>query len=152
MKLSIREATADDLSRLAPLFDAYRVFYGRTSNAYAAQLFLNERMRRSESKIFLAIDLESHQTIGFTQLYPSFSSLRLGRLWILEDLFVRGDMRRAGVGSALMERAETFARESHAVGLTLSTALTNATANALYVKRGWRRDEEFAQYYLWLDA
>ena len=152
VKLSVREVTSDDLSRLGPLFDAYRVFYGRTSNAYAAQLFLNERIRRNESKIFVAIDLETHQIIGFTQLYPSFSSLRLGRLWILEDLFVRGDMRRVGVASALMERAESFARESHAVGLTLSTAFANANANALYLKRGWRRDEEFAYYFLWLDV
>lgn len=152
MKPSIREATVDDLARLAPLFDAYRVFYGRSSNAYAAQLFLSERIRRSESKIFLAIDLESHQAIGFTQLYPTFSSTRLGRVWILEDLFVRGDMRRLGVAAALMERAETFARESHAVGLTLSTAHTNANAAALYSKRGWKRDEEFAYYNLWFET
>lgn len=152
MKLTIRETTADDLSRLAPLFDAYRVFYGRTSNTYAAQLYLNERMRRNESKIFIAEDLESHQMIGFTQLYPGFSSLRLGRLWNLEDLFVRGDMRRCGVASALMERAETFVRESHAVGLALSTAHTNANANALYTKRGWKRDEAFAYYFLWFEG
>jgi GNAT superfamily N-acetyltransferase len=152
MKLQILEAKQEDLPRLAPLFDAYRVFYGRTSNAYAAQLFLTERLKRNDSKIFVAIDLESFQTIGFTQLYPSFSSVRLGRIWILEDLFVRGDMRRGGVASSLIDAAVHFAKDSHAVGLTLSTANTNAAAQALYAKRGWQHDDEFQVWNRWLDT
>ncbi|MFN2459071.1 MAG: GNAT family N-acetyltransferase [Candidatus Velthaea sp.] len=146
MKTQIREANADDLPRLAPLFDAYRVFYGQSSNAYAAQFFLSERMRRNESKIFIAVDAESFQTVGFTQLYPSFSSIRVGRMWILEDLYVRADARRTGVGNALMARAEMFAKETGAVGVTLSTATANAVAQALYEKRGYVRDTTFFVY------
>jgi len=146
VKVFIREATADDLSRVAVLFDAYRVFYGQTSNPHVAQFYLSERLRRNESKIFIAIDTDSHQTIGFTQLYPGFSSLRVGRIWILEDLFVRSDARRIGVGDALITKAEAFAKESGAVGVTLSTAVTNANAQRLYEKHGYERDTDFLNY------
>jgi ribosomal protein S18 acetylase RimI-like enzyme len=152
VNLHVREATADDLPRLGPLFDAYRVFYGRASNAYAAQLFLNERLRRNESKIFIAVDLTVHQMLGFVQLFPSFSSVRLGRVWILEDLFVRGDVRRSGVASALIARAEEHAKETHAVGLTLSTAHTNEAAQALYAKRGFVRDADFQVWNRWFET
>jgi ribosomal protein S18 acetylase RimI-like enzyme len=149
VKLLVREATVDDVPRVAVLFDAYRVFYGQTGNAHVAQFYLSERLRRGESKIFVAIDTDSHQTIGFTQLYPGFSSLRVGRIWILEDLFVRSDARRSGVGDALMTKAEAFAKESGAIGVTLSTAATNENAQRLYEKRGYLRDTEFLHYSLY---
>ena len=151
MNAQIREATADDLPRLAPLFDAYRVFYGQTPNPYVAHVFLNERIRRHESKIFIALDTESHQTVGFTQLYPGFSSVRVARIWILEDLYVREDARRQGMASALMAHAETFAKASGAVGVALSTAHTNTPAQALYARRGYVRDSEFVTYNHWFD-
>jgi len=149
VKLLVREATADDVPRVAVLFDAYRVFYGQVSNPHVAQFYLSERLRRNESKIFLGVDTESHQTVGFTQLYPGFSSIRVGRIWILEDLFVRADARRIGVGDALMTRAEAFAKESGAIGVTLSTAVANVNAQRLYEKRGYLRDTEFLYYSLY---
>jgi GNAT superfamily N-acetyltransferase len=152
MHAQIREATADDLPRLAPLFDAYRVFYGQTPNPYVAHFFLNERIRRQESKIFIVLDTESHQTVGFTQLFPSFSSIRVARIWILEDLYVREDARRKGMATALMAHAEAFAKASGAVGISLTTAHTNAPAQTLYQRRGYLRDTEFATYNLWFDV
>jgi ribosomal protein S18 acetylase RimI-like enzyme len=149
MNVGVREATSDDIARAAVLFDAYRVFYGQNTNVHVAQFYLAERVKRGESKIFLAIDGDTHQTVGFAQLYPGFSSIRVGRIWILEDLFVRPDVRREGVGEALMTKAETFAKESGAVGMTLSTAATNTNAQRLYERHGFERDETFLHYSLY---
>jgi len=146
VRVLVREAKADDLARLGALFDAYRVFYGQKPNPYLAQLFLGERLKRGDSKIFLAVDNETHQSVGFAQLYPTFSSIRVGRLWILEDLYVREDVRRSGIGNALMEAAEIFAKSTGAVGMTLSTAHTNTRAQPLYEKRGFIRDADFTVY------
>jgi len=151
MPILVREAKADDLQRLAALFDAYRVFYGQAPNPYAAQLFLSERLKRGDSKIFLAVDGETHQTVGFVQLYPTFSSVRVGRLWILNDLYVREDVRRGGIASALINAAETFARTTGAIGITLTTAHSNERAQALYEKRGFTRDLEFAAFHKYFD-
>jgi ribosomal protein S18 acetylase RimI-like enzyme len=149
VNISVREATTDDIARVAVLFDAYRVFYGQNTNIHVAQFYLAERVKRGESKIFIAIDADTHQTVGFTQLYPGFSSIRVGRIWILEDLFVRADVRRGGVGEALMTKAEAFAKESGAIGITLSTAATNANAQRLYERHGFERDEAFLHYSLY---
>jgi len=145
----VKRAGLDDLATLAPLFDGYRQFYGQRSDVPRALAFLEERLRRSESVIFLAVaDGEGGDALGFTQLYPSFSSVSLRRLWILNDLFVRQDIRRGGVGRRLLERAREWAIETQAKGLILTTAVTNEAAQALYESCGWRRDEEFEHYQL----
>jgi len=115
----------------------------------AARAFLEERLRRDESVVFLARASEPPgEPLGFTQLYPSFSSVSLRRLWILNDLYVRSDVRRGGVGRRLLERARDWAVETGSKGLTLATAVTNRDAQALYESCGWRKDEEFLHYTL----
>ena len=137
--MEIRRASRDDVDDLAPLFDGYRRFYAQPSDIAAARAFLEERLSRDESVIFFAVD--DGEALGFTQLYPSFSSVSLRRLWILNDLFVRPGVRRGGVGRRLLERARQWALETGAKGLTLATQPTNAAAKALYESCGWRRDE-----------
>ena len=99
------------------------------------------------SVIFLAYST-AHEAVGFTQLYPSFSSVSLKGLWILNDLFVRSDVRQGGVGRALLERARQHAADTGAKGLILSTAVTNKPAQTLYESCGWQRDDEFLHYHL----
>ena len=146
----VKRAAVADLDAVVPLFDAYRQFYGQRSDLAAARVFLGERLRRDESVIFLAMaDGESgNEALGFTQLYPSFSSVSVRRLWILNDLFVRPGIRRGGVGRRLLERAREWAIETDAKGLTLATAVSNAAARALYESCGWQRDAEFEHYVL----
>lgn len=138
-------ASLDDLDALVPLFDGYRRFYGRPSDLTGARAFLDERIKRNESVIFLAV---ADGTIaGFTQLYPLFSSVSLQRLWVLNDLFVTPAARRSGAGRALLERAERWARETGSKGLTLSTEIANVAAQRLYETMGWTKDEEFVHYH-----
>jgi GNAT superfamily N-acetyltransferase len=144
--MRVKRAGVDDLDELASLFDGYRQFYGQRPDRAAARAFLAERLRRDESVIFIAYADEG--ALGFTQLYPSFSSVSVKRLWILNDLFVSPAARRGGVGRRLLERAREWAVETDAKGLTLTTALTNTAARSLYESCGWRLDDEFAHYQL----
>jgi GNAT superfamily N-acetyltransferase len=143
----IVRAERKHLEDLIPLFDEYREFYEAGSDHGAARAFLTERTERNESVIFLAYS-SPHEAVGFTQLYPSFSSVSMKRLWILNDLFVRSDVRRAGVARQLLERARQHAVETGTKGLVLSTAVTNKPAQTLYESAGWRRDDEFIHYHL----
>jgi GNAT superfamily N-acetyltransferase len=147
--IRIVRATRKDLDDLVPLFDGYRQFYGQRADAAAARTFLDERIQRDESVIYVAYTGPG-EAAGFTQLYPSFSSVSLKPLWILNDLFVRSDVRRGGVGRALLERARQHAAETGAKGLVLSTAVTNRPAQTLYESCGWQRDDEFMHYHLFL--
>ena len=146
MTRSIIRATVEHLELVAPLFDGYRQFYKQTSNLDGARQFIKDRLIRHESVIFLA--LLDENAVGFTQLYPSFSSTTMQRLWVLNDLFVAPAGRRSGVGEALLERARQFAVESGAKGLMLETAVTNVTAQRLYERMGWQRDTEYYVYNL----
>jgi GNAT superfamily N-acetyltransferase len=147
--LRIARAGRNDIDDLVPLFDGYRQFYGQRSDPPAARAFLSERIERDESVIYLAYT-GPREAAGFTQLYPSFSSVSLKPLWILNDLFVRPGVRRGGVGRALLERARQHALETGAKGLVLSTGVANKSAQTLYESCGWQRDDEFFQYHLFL--
>lgn len=129
---------------VVPLFDAYRQFYGQPSDLIAARQFLTERLERNESAIFVA--MQEGKALGFTQLYPSFSSVSLGAIYILNDLFVSEESRHQGVGLALLKAAREFARQQGATRLSLSTAHTNAQAQRLYERDGWQQDREFLYY------
>jgi hypothetical protein len=95
----VRKATAEDLNLLVPLFDAYRQFYRQPSEPERARGFLLERFQHSQSVIFLAF--EGAPAVGFTQLYPSFSSSAMARIFILNDLFVAPAARRCVTARAL---------------------------------------------------
>jgi len=148
--MTVRQAGLSDLEALVPLLDAYRQFYGRESDLAAARVFLKERFNHGESVLFIAFDGDA--AIGFAQLYPSFSSAALARTFILNDLFVAESSRKRGAGSQLMQAVVAFARELGAVRLTLSTAVSNETAQSLYESCGWQRDEQFVVYHYALDA
>jgi ribosomal protein S18 acetylase RimI-like enzyme len=146
----IVRASAEYAGRIAPLFDAYRQFYQQPSDLKAARQFIAERLIHTESVIFLALlgtDADE-PAVGFTQLYPSFSSTAMKRLWILNDLYVAPDARRHGVAKALMERARQFAVDTKADGLCLETAVDNLPGQRLYESLGWERDNEFFRYNL----
>ncbi|HKR77947.1 MAG TPA: GNAT family N-acetyltransferase [Rhodanobacter sp.] len=149
MSFEIRRATFHDLDALVPLFDGYRQFYGKPSDESGAREFLTARLRLNESMILLARD-EHGVAAGFTQLYPLFSSVRMVRTWLLNDLFVAAAARRRGVAKALLEAAVTQARNLGAASLSLSTAHDNLPAQALYESLGWQRDMQFREYSLTL--
>jgi len=140
----IRQAGLADADVVAPLFDAYRQFYGRPSDLEGARRFLAERLERGESVIFVVV--EAGRALGFTQLYPSFSSVSMRPVWVLNDLFVAGDARRRGVGARLLRAARAHALRTGAARLVLAAAVTNAGAQALYERDGWRRDTAFLHY------
>ena len=144
-RIATHQATIFDLDLLVPLFDAYRQFYRRPSDPDLSRQFLLERFQHNESIIFLALT-EDGSAVGFTQLYPSFSSVSAARIFILNDLFVSPDARRKRVGALLLDAAARFGREAGAVRLTLSTEVTNETAQALYESEGWKRQTGFYSY------
>jgi len=148
--ITVRQAVLSDLDALVPLFDGYRQFYGRASDFPAAREFLLARFNHGESALFIAH--EGDTSVGFTQLYPSFSSVSLARVFVLNDLFVHAQARRKGVASKLMSAATDFAKSLGAVRVSLSTATSNETAQALYQSAGWKRDEQFFVYHFAIPA
>lgn len=145
--MNIRKAELSDLRSLAELFDQYRIFYKKESDLEGAQAFLKERLERNESEIFVSFNDEGIMT-GFTQLYPLFSSTRMQRFWLLNDLYVNENYRRQGFSVGLIERAKKLCRDSDACGMMLETAKSNREGNGLYPKTGFDLDIDH-NYYEW---
>jgi GNAT superfamily N-acetyltransferase len=144
--ITIRQAVLADLDVVAGLFDGYRQFYDQVGDLVAARNFLRARFEHGQSVVLLA---ESNgQAVGFTQLYPSFSSVSMARVFQLNDLFVAPTARRLGVGVALLKAAADHARQMGAVRLSLTTNVQNLPAQALYESMGWTRDQKFYAYHL----
>ncbi|OCA81270.1 GNAT family N-acetyltransferase [Pseudobacillus wudalianchiensis] len=142
--MDVYQATQEDLNEVAELFNSYRIFYEQPSDMEAAKRFIRERLEKKESVIFVAVEEDKY--MGFTQLYPSFSSVSMKRVWILNDLYVTTESRNKGVGRKLLHAAKQFAKETEAKGLTLQTAVDNTTAQHLYESDGWVKDEAFFYY------
>lgn len=145
MALDIKRVTIADVSSVALLFDAYRVFYNQLSNLQDAFDFLEQRISKNESVVFMAV--MGNETVGFVQLYPVFSSVQMKKAWILNDLYVVEAARNQGVGEALLQQAIQFGRESGAAYLLLQTASDNYRAQSVYEKNGWIKAQDFFYEY-----
>ena len=145
--ISIKKADVGDSDQVAKLFDAYRVFYKKNSDIDGARNFILERIRNSESEIYVA-ELAEKQLVGFVQLYPLFSSTRMKRLWLLNDLFVDVAHRGKNISIQLIDRAKQLAIETNACGLLLETAKINEVGNKLYPRTGFNIDQD-QNYYSW---
>lgn len=144
--MDIRKANSKDLDLVAELFDQYRVFYEKESDLEGAKKFLKERLEKEESVIFVAE--EGNILTGFVQLYPLFSSTRMKRLWLLNDLFVHPNFRGQGISVKLIDQAKKLATSTNAAGLMLETAKTNHIGNQLYPRTGFELDEDH-NFYNW---
>lgn len=155
-ELEIVRADLSDLDAVAPLFDQYRVFYRQAPDPAGARAFIEERLTWRDSMIFLARLQPGLRTngdgAGFVQLYPSFSSVSMRRIWILNDLFVAPAARRLGVARMLLDRARDFAAEDGAKRIELTTEKTNTVAQALYRAVGYEQDDVFIRLALTLES
>jgi ribosomal protein S18 acetylase RimI-like enzyme len=140
--MNVRRASAADLEQLVPMFEEYRAFYRCAPDEPAAREFLAKRLVRGDSVILIAVDEAPGAGAGFVQMYPTFSSLRMARALILNDLYVRAPYRRRGVARALMDAARAFAEESGAVALSLETSKDNVNARRLYESLGYELEHE----------
>jgi ribosomal protein S18 acetylase RimI-like enzyme len=142
----IREAKTEDLTELVEIFEAYRKFYRKEANSAVATKFLKERLSKNESIIYIAINAEN-KIIGFVQLYPSYSSTRLSKMWILNDLYVYPESRGQGISKLLIERTKLLAIQTNACGLLLETESDNIIANKLYLSTDFKLENN--NFYFW---
>jgi GNAT superfamily N-acetyltransferase len=144
--MQIKSAEITDLESLTVLFGKYRRFYGKQNDVDAERSFLKERILKQDSEIFVV--QEGTELLGFVQLYPLFSSTRLTKYWLLNDLFVDEDARGKGYSIQLIERAKQLCIDSNACGMYLETGKENLIGNKLYPKTGFKRMDS-VNFYEW---
>jgi len=143
--MNITKATMEDLPEVVALFDGYLSFYGKSPSKEESKNFISERISKDESTIFLARDEEGN-AMGFTQVYPSFTSVGMGRTLILNDLFVHSNYRKLGVGRALIDKVHELTKEVGAIRFDLETEESNTNAQRLYESYGFVKSEGYFHY------
>lgn len=139
-------AKITQLDDVAFLFNQYRIFYRQSSDLTGAKRFIQERLSCQDSVILLAT--EDNNPVGYTRLFPSWSSVSMKRVWILNDLFVLPKKRNQGIAKALMNAAKDIAVETGAVRIILATEVTNTVGQSLYESMGYCKFDEFYHYIL----
>ncbi len=139
----ISRATVSDLPELHALVEKYRAFYKQPENDKTLS-YLEQRLSNDEAVVFIA--RVSGEAVGFTLLYPTFSTVSLSSIWLLNDLYVDETARGNGIANELMDVAEAAAKAAGATRVFLRTANDNLPAQALYEGRNWVKDEVFRRY------
>lgn len=129
----------DDADDVADLLIEFRDHIGRdwpSDNAFRAGV--DRLLETPDCDFLLAAPSEGEAATAVCQLRYSFSVWRAGTECVLEDLFVRPDVRRGGLGAALVEAALKRARERGARWIELDAYEDNEPAIALYERYGFR--------------
>jgi ribosomal protein S18 acetylase RimI-like enzyme len=151
MQIQVKRINLSECHYAIDLFDQYRMFYNQPSDKKVAREFIQERLEKNESILFVAFEKQEDKVfpVGFTQLYPTYSSVRATKNWILNDLYVDAKFRKKGVGEKLIHAAMAFAKTNEAKFVQLETAKDNYSAQKLYETLGFKKqlpDEDFFVY------
>lgn len=145
--MNIKRINLSEANLVISLFDKYRVFYKKHSDFDLADRFIKTRLSKNESVIFVALD--GDLPIGFTQLYPKYSSVSAIKNWILNDLYVEPNYRKQGIGEVLIKTAMDFAKSDGAIYVQLETAVDNYTAQSLYEGLGFQKQAPDTEFFLY---
>ncbi|KGQ69992.1 hypothetical protein A1D23_11140 [Chelonobacter oris] len=120
--MRIFKAELWNLELILPLFEQYRREQGMNDNPERALAFLANRIRFSESILFIAVN--DQQAVGFVQLYPRLSSVRLQRYWQLTDIFVTQIPNQQEILRELLRKSREFVSFTQSNLLVVESAQT----------------------------
>ena len=150
--MEIRRITKQESELVTELFNKYRIFYKQDTDIKLAKKYIQSRLDNDDSIIFVAFI--QNIPVGFTQLYPVYSSVHACKNWLLNDLYVDEDHRKKGIGQELIKTVMEFAKQNGATTVELSTAIDNYTAQSLYENIGFIKqpaDNDFFTYKISID-
>jgi|SRR5690606_11592790 len=151
MTLEIKRISSTESDLVISLFNKYRIFYKQPSDIELAKAFIQARLDKNESVIFVATfkDKDEVFPVGFTQLYPKFSSGKAIKIWVLNDLYVEQAFRKQGVGESLIKIALDYAKNDQASHVELSTAVDNYIAQSLYESIGFKKQSPNTDFFMY---
>jgi ribosomal protein S18 acetylase RimI-like enzyme len=155
VSVDVRPATDDDVDAVVDLFRQYLRFYDQEVPDAEARAYLTARRDAGDCVLLIAVlrpegtepdASAAEEVVGFTQSYPTWSSVSLSRSWVLNDLFVAPEARGTGAARALVRETCRRAKEAGAIRVSLATAWDNVAAQGLYESEGFVRDQHFHHY------
>jgi len=139
--LRIRPATASDLPLLLALIKELAAFEQAGDRVLATESLLEESMFGVVKRAEAALGFLADEPAAFAVFYPTFSTY-LGRGCLhLEDLYVRPERRKAGIGRIFLAYVARVAEGRGCATMEWSSLHWNEEARRFYLSLG-ARDEE----------
>jgi GNAT superfamily N-acetyltransferase len=130
-EVDVRPIQERELEDLLPLVAGYQRFYGAEPDLERNRRFFSRFLHPSDEGLLLGAWVDG-RLAGFATLYWFFSSTKAADSVLMNDLFVREDVRGSGIGRALIQSALDEARRRGAAHLEWFTAPDNLKAQRLY--------------------
>lgn len=135
--MQTRLAGTEDAGTLARMLHDFNTEFGEPTPGTATLESRVTRFIGSGEKIYL---LGGPGPDGFAQVSFNSSIWSEGPIVLIEELYVIPDLRRQGMGRALMEATLELARERGADGAEVITGEDDTGARALYEAFGFRNE------------
>jgi len=137
LNLTIRPVEPRDFEQWLPLWDGYNAFYGRSGPTALApeitQMTWTRFFDAYEPVHALVAEYEG-KLLGITHYIYHRTTVAIGPICYLQDLFTVESARGKGVARALINEVYTLAKLSGAIRVYWQTHETNHTAMQLYDK------------------
>lgn len=138
----IRTSKQEDNSQLLEIMNQYIVdFYKRPKPAEEELRGLIQFLHDSPSSGKQFVAEKDGKLLGFATLYFTFSTLRVKRSAILNDLFIVPEARGQKLGEKLFQACLSYTRDNDFTHMTWETARDNVAAQSLYEKMGGQLSE-----------
>jgi len=135
-EVEIREAGAADLPYVMPLFGQLGMDDGCVLDAGEARVLFEKMQRYPDYRLYIA--LVGGETVGVFALLIMDNLGHCGApSGIVEDVVVRHDRRRRGIGAAMMSFAMDRCRERKCYKMVLSSNRNRADAHEFYRSLGF---------------
>jgi GNAT superfamily N-acetyltransferase len=130
-QVDVHPIDRQDMDELLPLIGSYQTFYGAEPDHERNRTFFSRFLHPSDEGLLIGAWVDG-RLAGFATLYWFFSSTKAADSVLMNDLFVKEEVRGAGIGRALIARALDEARRRGAAHLEWFTAPDNVKAQRLY--------------------
>jgi GNAT superfamily N-acetyltransferase len=129
------------LAEAAALFDGYRQHYGANPAPDAVEAWMRDQIVTDRMRVFVAVPGERIRALCTVAVVPA--SLTLRTVWLVRDLYVDPDARRAGLGRALLAHVAGVAVERGYGRLELAALDWNEPALGFYASLGGVSKDEW---------
>jgi GNAT superfamily N-acetyltransferase len=132
---TIRPIRQSDRAQWQILWDGYNAFYGRVgATALPTEIThtLWTRFFDKDEPVYAIVAEENHRLIGFAHYLFHRSTTLIQSTCYLQDLYTEVDVRRRGVGRALIEGVRERAKAAGSPRLYWQTHESNSVAMRLY--------------------
>ena len=135
--LRIRPITNTDYEAWLPLWDGYNAFYGR-QGATALDLSITQttwaRFFNHHEPVHAFVAEQNGELVGLVHFIFHRSTTRLSDVCYLQDLYVKKDLRGAGIGRQLIQAVYDAALKAGSTRVYWQTQESNVAGRALYDK------------------